>query len=331
MTLIIITNVLISIAIYFCIATVLIIIDGKPKSPDSNQNKLSFDELAIDYSSIPSTKPYQCRDGALLNHRYYPSNSDTVLVLLHGSGWHSQYFLPLAEYISSENIAHVYTPDLRGHGKNPIKRGDISYINQLVDDIADFVETIRKAHPHSKLIISGHSSGGGLAVRFAGSKYGKEADAYLLLSPYLKYNAPTMKLDSGGWASAHMPRIVGLSMLNNAKIPWFNYLPVIDFNMPETYRDGTETLSYSFRLNTGYAPSNYKKDFISIKQKVLVLVGKADESFIPENFLPELSKYKEDVEVNLLENTTHMGIVTGDKIRLVLEEWIAGIESHEKN
>jgi len=201
-----------------------------------------------------------------------------VLVLLHGSGWHSKYLFPLAKYISSENLAHVYTPDLRGHGINPIKRGDIDYINQLEDDLADFLEIVRKKHPNSTLIIGGHSSGGGLVIRFAGSKYGKEADAYMLLSPYLKYNAPTIKLNSGGWASAHMPRIIGLSMLNNVGISWFNYLKVIDFNMPEEYRDGTDTLSYSYRLNTGFAPRNYKKDLSVIKQIVLVVVGKSDES-----------------------------------------------------
>ena len=201
-----------------------------------------------------------------------------VLVLLHGSGWHSKYLFPLAKYISSENLAHVYTPDLRGHGISPIKRGDINYINQLEDDLADFVSIVREKHPNSTLIIGGHSSGGGLAIRFAGSKYGKYADAYMLLSPFLKYNAPTMKLNSGGWASAHIPRIIGLSMLNNVGITWFNYLKVIDFNMPEEYRDGTETLSYSYRLNTGFAPRNYKKDLSAIKQEVLVVVGKSDES-----------------------------------------------------
>lgn len=319
---IIIFNVLISIAIYFSIAAILIIIDGKSKNKNINQNKLSFDELAIDYSRIPPLVSYPCRDGVILNYHYYPSDANTVLVLLHGSGWHSQYFFPLAEYISSEKIAHIYTPDLRGHGTNPQKRGDISYINQLDDDIDDFLKVIREVHPDSKLIIGGHSSGGGLVIRFAGSKYGKKADGYILLSPYLKYNAPTSKLNSGGWASPHTPRIIGLSMLNNARIPWFNYLPVIDFNMPKNYRDGTETLSYSFRLNTGYAPSNYKKDLSSIEQKVLVIVGKADEAFIAENFLSEISKYKEDVEVRLLENVTHMGIVVGDEVRPVLKEWI---------
>jgi len=323
---IIIYNIIISIVIYFIIATVLIIIDGKSKGNISKQNKLSFNELDIDYTEIPLIDSYLCRDRSTLNYRYYPSQKNKVLVLLHGSGWHSKYFLPLAKYISSENLAHVYTPDLRGHGINPIKRGDINYINQLEDDLAGFLEIVRKKHPNSTLIIAGHSSGGGLAIRFAGSKYGKIADAYMLLSPYLKYNAPTIKLNSGGWASAYMPRIIGLSMLNSVGISWFNDLQVIDFNMPEEYRDGTETLSYSYRLNTGYAPRDYKRDLSVIKQKVLVLVGKSDESNIAEAFLPEISKYKKDVNVILLEDVTHMGIVTGKKVRPSIKKWMTELQ-----
>ena len=318
----IVPGMFISIAIYFIIATVLIIINGKPKENMSKQNKLVFDELVIDYTEIPPLDSYLCKDGIELNYYYYQAQTNKVLIMLHGSGWHSKYFLSLAKYISSENIAHVYTPDLRGHGISPIKRGDINYINQLEDDLADFVSIIRKKHPNSTLIIGGHSLGGGLAIRFAGSKYGKYADAYILLSPFLKYNAPTMKLNAGGWASAHIPRIIGLSMLNNVGISWFNYLKVIDFNMPEEYRDGTETLSYSYRLNTGFAPRNYKKDLSAIKQKVLVIVGKSDESFIAEAFLPEISKYKKDVNVILLDDVTHVGIVMGKEVRPIIKKWI---------
>lgn len=322
----IVSSMFIPIAIYFIIATVLIIIDGKPKENMSKQNKLVFDELVIDYTEIPPLDSYLCRDGIELNYYYYQAQTNKVLIMLHGSGWHSKYFLSLAKYISSENIAHVYTPDLRGHGISPIKRGDINYINQLEDDLADFVSIVREKHPNSTLIIGGHSSGGGLAIRFAGSKYGKYADAYMLLSPFLKYNAPTMKLNSGGWASAHIPRIIGLSMLNNVGISWFNYLKVIDFNMPEEYRDGTETLSYSYRLNTGFAPRNYKKDLSAIKQKVLVVVGKSDESFIAEAFLPEISKYKKDVNVILLDDVTHMGIVMGKEVRPIIKKWITELD-----
>jgi len=322
---IILYNVLISIGIYFIIAISLIIINGKT-TKKSNQNKLFFDKLKIDYTKIPKLNSYSCKDNTQLKYRHYSSETKNILILLHGSGWHSKYFFPLAKYISSNNIAHVYTPDLRGHGINPIKRGDIDYINQLEDDLDDFIKIVRKKHPNSKLIIGGHSSGGGLALRFAGSKYGKCVDAYILLSPFLKYNAPTIRHNSGGWASPHLPRIIGLSMLNNAKITLFNFLKVIDFNMPKEYRDGTETLSYSFRLNQGFAPHDYKKDLNSISQKLLVVVGKSDESFIAEEFFPEMSKYKKDINVKILDNVTHMSIVIGKEIKPILKEWITKVD-----
>lgn len=316
---------LISFAVYFGLASSLIVINGKPNQDILEQNQLSFDELVIDYSDIPELDTFLCRDEAWLDYRYYKSKSDNVIILLHGSGWHSKYFLPLAEYLSNQNLAHVYTPDLRGHGMAPAKRGDIDYIKQYEDDLADLIKLIKTKHPNSKLIIGGHSSGGGLAVRFAGSKYGNQADAFLLLTPFLKHNAPTIKPQAGGWASVHLPRIVGLSMLNNVFIRKFNYLPVIDFNMPKQYRDGTETLTYSYRLNTGYAPKNYKKNFKSMHQKALIVIGSADESFVPEMFEPAVSKYKKDVNVKIINNATHMGLVMGKEIRPVLTEWINGL------
>jgi len=325
-TVVIIKNILISLGIYFGISSSLVIIDGKPKENIGNESNLQFEELDIDYREIPDLNTYSCRDSTKLNYRYYPSQSNNVIILLHGSAWHSRYFLPLANYISSENLAHVYTPDLRGHGEKPTKRGDIDYIKQLEDDIADLVLVIREKHPKAKLTVGGHSSGGGLALRFAGSQYRNEADAYLLISPYLKYNAPTTRKNSGGWASVHTPRIIGLSMLNSSGIRVLNHLPVIDFNLPEAYRDGTETLTYSYRLNTGYAPKNYRKDLKKMEQPLLILVGGADESFVPEEYLPLVSKYKQDVNVTIVDSMSHMGIVMNEGIRPVLKQWINSLD-----
>ncbi len=322
----ILTNIIISIGIYLIIATVLVLLNGKPKRNTMNENKLSFDELDIDYTELPALDTYVCRDGVALNYRYYPAQTNKVLILLHGSGWHSQYFMPMASELSSEDLAHVYTPDLRGHGVNPIKRGDISYTNQLEDDLSDFIQIIKEKHPKAKLVIGGHSSGGGFAVRFAGSKYGEMADAYMLLSPYLKYNAPTMRVNSGGWASTHMPRIIGLTMLNKVGISGFDYLPVIDFNMPEAYQNGTETLTYSHRLNTGFAPRDYKKDLYAMKQKLFVIAGTSDESFVAKAFLPEISTYKKDVEGMLLEDVTHMGVVVGKEARPYIKKWMMELD-----
>jgi non-heme chloroperoxidase len=316
--------VLISAVIYFIIAAVLII-SSKPEKSTPEQGGLDFKELFVDYKSIPQLKPFAARDRTQLAYRHYPAQSDKVIILLHGSGWHSQYFLPLAKFISSEGLAQVYTPDLRGHGPTPERRGDVDYIGQLEDDLADFITMIRRDNPKVMLIAGGHSSGGGLAIRFAGSKYGHQADAYMLLSPYLQYDAPTIRPNSGGWAQPYTRRIIGLTMLNNVGIRWFNDLTVIDFNMPKQARDGTETLSYTYRLNTSYAPRDYKKDLRAITQPFLVVVGSADEAFFADQFEPVISQFAK-VRVKLLNGVTHMGAVVSPKVRPVVKEWLEGLE-----
>ncbi len=315
--------VLISAVIYFGIIAVLMLA-GKPKKPDLLQRGPAFDELFFDYSNAPKLQSFAARDGTRLQYRHYPAESSKIVILLHGSGWHSRYFLPLAEFISSESLAQVYTPDLRGHGLTPKRRGDVDYIGQMEDDLADLIAIIQKDNPKAMLIVGGHSSGGGLAIRFAGSQYGQKANAYLLLAPFLKYNAPTIRSNAGGWAHPYIGRIIGLVMLNNVGIRWFNYLTVMKFNMPERARDGTETLSYSYRLNTAYAPHDYEKDLSAITQPLLVVAGTKDEAFIYCQYEPVISQYTE-VQVKLLQGVTHMGVVVGTEVRPVIREWLEGL------
>jgi len=311
---------LISIAIYFGISIVLIFF-GNPKERNASKKTLTFKELRFDYSGLPEIEQFQARDGEKLSYRHYTSQSDLVVILLHGSGWHSHYFLPLARFMSSNGLARVYTPDLRGHGRTPVRRGDIDYIDQLEDDLADFIAMIQQTYPNARLIVGGHSSGGGLAIRFAGSQYGKQVHAYMLFAPFLKYNAPTMRVNSGGWAQAYTRRIIGLTMLNNVGIHRFDYLPAIAFNMPEEFRDGTETLVYSHRLNTAYAPRDYTKDLTAMTQPILVVAGTADEAFVAAQFEPVFSQYTV-AQVKLLPDLSHMGVVVSPEVRPVVKQWL---------
>ncbi len=317
------TLLVVSALVCFGILTVMICF-GKPKKSAQRQRGIAFNELFFDYSSLPQLNRFIARDGTQLPYRLYPARSDKVLILLHVSGWHSRYFLPLAEFISAEGLSQVYTPDLRGHGATPVRRGDVDYIGQFEDDLADLIAIVRQDKPKAMLIVGGHSSGGGLTIRFAGSPYGEQANAYFLMAPFLKHNAPTMRPNSGGWARPYTGRIIGLSLLNNVGIHWFDYLTAIEFNMRAEARDGTETLSYSHRLNTAYAPRNYEEDLRAITQPLLVAAGTEDEAFIADQFGPVIAQYT-SVQVELLAGLTHMGVVVRPEIRPVIKKWLQGL------
>lgn len=313
----------ISLVIQLVIVTGLLIF-GTGTKPEQSKATFAFDELYLDYASLPPLQRYHARDNTQLDYRHYTAESDLILVLLHGSGWHSRYFLPLANTLSSQDLAQVYTPDLRGHGVNPKRRGDIDYIAQLEDDLADFIKQIRSENPKAKIIVGGHSSGGGLALRFAGSQYGDQADGYLLLAPFLKYNAPTVRENSGGWAIPYTGRIIGLSMLNGVGFTYFNELKAIEFAMPLSARDGTETLAYSYRLNTGFAPRDYQADLEAISQPLLLLVGDKDEAFNPHAFVGVIEEHAKntDAKVEVISNVTHMGVAVGEEVQTRVVTWL---------
>ena len=313
----------VSVVVYFGLAAVLILV-GKPGGEPDPAKAPSFGELKLDYGGLPEPETYRARDGAALEYRLYPAESTRTLILLHGSGRHSRYLMPLAKAVAGSGAARVYTPDLRGHGRAPERRGDVDYIRQLTDDLADLIQHIRRSHPGTTIIVGGHSSGGGLAVRFAGSRYGGEASAYVLLAPFLKYNAPTTRPGSGGWARAYTGRIIGLSMLNNVGLTRFNHLPVIDFNMPPEYRDGTETLVYSHRLNTGFAPADYTGDLKAMAGPLLVLAGETDESFYADKYEPTITGYKE-ARVELLPGAGHLGLAVDPRAGGIVADWLKGL------
>ena len=123
-------------------------------------------------------------------------------------------------------------PICGGHGAAPEHRGDVDHIGQYEEDIADLIDAARQEG--QKVVVAGHSSGGGLVVRMAGGTYRNRMDGVILLSPFLKYNAMTMRPNSGGWARPLTRRIIGLSMLNMVGIKSFNHLQVIQFAMPQS-------------------------------------------------------------------------------------------------
>ncbi len=296
---------------------------GPEAGPSEPGQGLHFDRLARDAEPPAPLGRHPTRTGGELPVRHYPSATDDALVLVHGSGSHSRYLAPLGRRIAASGRAHVYTPDLRGHGEAPERRGDIDHIDQLEEDLADLVGWIRTRHP-GRVFVGGHSSGGGLALRYAGGRQGADASGFVLLAPFLAHDAPTMSgRSAGGWARPRVPRIVLLSILNGFGIHAFDDAITIEFEMPEAVRDGTETLAYSHRLNTGYAPRDWKADLAAAPGPILVLVGDQDEAFLPEAFGPAVRGSAPEARVELIPGAGHLDLPAHPATAERILQWLS--------
>jgi non-heme chloroperoxidase len=295
------------------------------EKPSGGEESLTFDKLRNNEQnlSVPALKSYQTRDGTDQYYRYYESEADKIVILVHGSGYHSKYLTSLADYLSNEGVATVYTPDLRGHGPNTENRGDVDHIGQIEEDLNDFISIVVERHPESSIILGGHSSGGGTVIRMAGGSSRHEAvDGYLLIAPYIHHNAPTDTKEESNWANVNLQRMVGLSMLNQIGLTHMNHLDVISFNMPNDVRDNTETLTYSYRLQISMHPRNeYEQDIASMDKRVFVVIGREDETF-QANQYEQVFNMNENAEVKVLEGVTHFGAVLDDKAHRIIAEWL---------
>lgn len=308
-----------------CVAVALVLSD--PIKTLTPIQSLDFtDALAQDLSDLPPTQGVHMRDGYALPVRSYGTNDDRpLIVMIHGSGWHGMQFHGLATSLADD--ANILVPDLRGHGETPETRGDIAYLGQFEDDLADLINA--KARPNQKVVLLGHSSGGGLVVRFAGGTHGPIIDHAILLAPFLKHNAPTTRENAGGWAEVRLRRLIGLSILNTFRITALNHLGVIQFNMPESVLNGplghTATTTYSYRLNRSFAPrSDYKQDIAALPNFTLI-TGAADESFFATEYQPLMSSVTGKGRYLVVPQVGHLAIVDAPQTLAAIKEDLSGL------
>jgi alpha-beta hydrolase superfamily lysophospholipase len=309
----IITFTAVSLVITVLIALGLIISDRPKEFTEADvAGGLDFEStIAREISVVPDQVGIPMADDWDMPVRRYGEKDvqKPLLILVHGSGWVGLQFNSLANSLSDD--AYVVVPDLRGHGANPERRGDVDYIEQMEDDIAALIKAERL--PDQQVILAGHSSGGGLVTRIAGGAHGDAIDQAILLAPFLKYNAPTTRENAGGWAHTLTRRIIGLSMLNTFKITALNHLTIIQFNMPKAAREGEyghlATLAYSYRLNTGYAPRmDYLKDIAALP-KFTLIAGRDDEAFYADKYEEVMSAVTDKGSYHIVDGETHLSIV----------------------
>jgi alpha-beta hydrolase superfamily lysophospholipase len=279
----------------------------------------------VDLSTLPAVERFQGRDGTALGFRHYPASGPATgraAIVVHGSSGSSGGTIHALSSALAARGVETWAVDIRGHGTSGT-RGDIAYVGQLEDDLSDFVGIIRKTAPNAPLTLVGHSSGGGFALRVAGSTIQNLFARTVLVAPYLGWDAPTTRPNSGGWARADIPRIIGLTALRGIGVSCCDALPVLAFAVPPNSEKNLVG-TYSDRLMRNFAVSrDFRRDLAAARKPMTIISGADDELMFAEKYAPSVHAIAPSVDVKLIEGINHMGIVSVPKAVAVIADDVA--------
>lgn len=263
--------------------------------------------LAID-SAPTELLRFTARDGTSLAYRLYPAadgSKDRFAVVIHGTAGHSRSMTAVGKALAAAGVTAA-TIDVRGHGASGA-RGDISYIGQLDDDLADLLAELKWP---AKPALVGHSGGGGFSLRIARGPMTNEFSRYVLTAPYLGRDAASTREQVGGarWVDVDIPRIVALTILHRAGLACCESLPVLAFGV----KPGTEkyvTSQYSFRLMSNFGPPDQRyRDFSTLSAPLVIIAGVEDEQMRAEAYA-QIAQTGATTRAVLVPGADHMGIL----------------------
>jgi alpha-beta hydrolase superfamily lysophospholipase len=285
--------------------------------------------MEADAERLPPRVTYRARDGAALGYRIWrgahPPDPGVTVIMLHGAGGHGGWMARLASGVAARAGVVVVAPDLRGHGPNPPQRGDVDHVGQLEEDLADLIAALG---PHDRrIMLLGHSAGGGLAIRFGGGPHAGHVARLVLVAPFLQHDAPTARPpEPEGWARPLVRRIAGLWMLNAVGIEGLNHLTVVEFRFPPAALEGPAlafaTRHYSYRLQFSLSPRRNWRREVAALPPFLLVVGSADATFRAEAYEQTLRPLAPQGEFLTLPGAGHADILADERLIAAVAEFV---------
>ncbi len=291
--------------------------------PDTSPEALAASGISFEQPYPAAERPFRMPDGTVLAAQYLASGGETTIVLVHGILGASFLLNRPSGLLREATGAEVVTIDLRGHGFSGGKPGDTDYTGQYEDDLGEVVRQIRAARPGCKVVLAGHSMGGGIALRYAERAGLPPVDGYLLLAPYLGWISPTTRKEpteaeaQAEFMKVHLSRILGLKLLNVAGITAFNGLRTQFFNMPPEL----PLRSYSYRASEGQGPADYRQALAAVQAPLLVVVGSLDEAFVAEKYEGVIRDYSHGT-VTIVPEATHNGVMNDPRTMAAVQAWV---------
>jgi alpha-beta hydrolase superfamily lysophospholipase len=128
---------------------------------------------------------FRASDGYLFYYRHFRPLGPirARLVFVHGIRSHGAWYSRSSEHFANAGI-EIFFLDRRGAGLNTTYRGDTPNFRRLLDDVSEFIQTLREESGWLPFFLAGISWGGKLAVGLPYRKPGL-IDGLVLLCPGL--------------------------------------------------------------------------------------------------------------------------------------------------
>jgi alpha-beta hydrolase superfamily lysophospholipase len=263
---------------------------------------------AMDIRQTPSQQFFTASDGGQIAYRTYSGNDALHIVLVHGSACFGDQFHLLARHLSGEGVATVHTLDMRGHGQSTSKVDEFSRYGQ---DVIEFARMISAANPARKIVIGGHSAGGGLVINIARSEYAGGIAGWLLLAPFVAIADKSVRPYFGGWVKRfRRPKFIAVVMANALGVRRFNNSSLLSFDREACFHDPRYAREWPFNAIFGFGPGatdSYKKTIEGAP--VLLLVGDADNCFLAQEYPRALKDIAPSGECRIIEELGHWDVL----------------------
>lgn len=125
-----------------------------------------------------------------------------TVVIHHGLKSHSEHYHELATRLVARGLA-VHAYDMRGHGRSAGARASLDDFDDLVADLAGFVERVRVLEEDRPVFVIGHSVGGAVVSLYVVERKPRIAGFVLL--------APAIRIDRSMIEAAATPLTAALS------------------------------------------------------------------------------------------------------------------------
>lgn len=297
----------------------------KPTDQQTEPDPALIADMGFEQVYKSETRFFTVRDDKKIFSYKFAEKSDNTIILIHGVGSNAYMYNKTAGLLQEATQAEVYAIDLRGHGQSEGNSGDVDYINQYVDDLAEIIGTIRKEKPNGKIIIAGHSMGGGVSLRFAMAKQYEQPDGFMLFAPLIGHNSPAFpqaqaneNIAEEPFMKIHIERIIGLTMLNEIENHDYDSLPVLFFNLPEA----VPLRKYTYRANKSMTPDDYVAGLKAVNKPLLVIMGSEDEAF-SATATKEAILTNSIEEFQIINKASHNGVRHNAQSFIFIKDWFS--------